>query len=167
MASKREKAPHVEVILTPKGLRGLTLYDAEQLAMSAPGKTFQLVPMSKRSNKQLRTYWKALGVVVKATDKWASPENLSRDLKVKLGYYTPTVNAFTGQMGFDTDSIALNQMSPEEFRTFMDRAMAAITEAVGFDPMAFLDEDQQAGADQTRVSRQADVGRPASANNRG
>lgn len=147
MASKREKAPHVEVILTPKGLRGLTLYDAEQLAMTAPGKTFQLVPMAKRSNKQLRTYWKALGMVVKATDKWASAENLSRDLKVKLGYYTTTVNAFTGQIGFDTDSIALDQMEPEAFRRFMDLAMAAIAEAVGFDPMAFLDEFQSAGAD--------------------
>lgn len=140
MASKREKAPHLEVILTHKGLKGLTAYDAEQLAMSATGKTFQLVPTSKRSNKQLRTYWQALGMVVKATDNWATPENLSRDLKVKLGYYKPTVNAFTGQMGFDTDSIALDQMSPEEFRTFMDRAMEAISGAVGFDPLQFLNE---------------------------
>lgn len=142
MAKKREKAPYIEVILTPRGLRGLTGYDAEQLAMAAPGKTFQLVPTSKRSNKQLRTYWKALGLVVKATDKWATPENLSRDLKVKLGYYTQTVNAFTGHIGFDTDSIALDQMTPEEFRTFMDKAMEAITEAVGFDPLHFLDEGQ-------------------------
>lgn len=140
MASKREKAPHVEVILTAKGLRGLTLYDAEQMAMTAQGATFQLVPLSRRSNKQLRTYWKALGLVVKATDKWASPENLSRDLKIALGYYTKTVNAFTGQIGFDTDSIALDQMEPHEFRTFMDKAMEKITEAVGFDPMAFLDD---------------------------
>ena len=153
MASKREKAPHVEVILTPKGLRGLTLYDAEQLALSATGKTFQLVPMSKRSNKQLRTYWKALGMVVKATDKWSCAETLSRDLKVKLGYYKPSVNAFTGQVGFDTDSIALDQMQPEEFRTFMDRAMEAITEAVGFDPMAFLDDQPHRQADLSTGSR--------------
>jgi len=141
MTKKREKAPHIEVILTPKGLKGLTMYDAEQLAMSAQGKTFQLVPTSKRSNRQLRLYWACLGMVVKSTDKWASAENLSRDLKVSLGYYTKTVNAFTGQIGMDTDSIALDQMDPEEFRNFMDRGMALIAEAAGYDPLQFINEN--------------------------
>lgn len=138
--AKKEKPPHIEVVATPRGFRAHTQDDAEKMAAIPEGKVFELVPVSQRSNRQLRTYWKALGRVVKVTGKWASPENLHRDIKMTLGYREQTINLRTGEITLVPDSIALDRMPHEEFCTFMTQAMELLADAVGFDPLAFLQE---------------------------
>ena len=138
--AKKEKPPHIEAVMTPRGLRAHTADDAEKMAGIQQGKVFELVPVSQRSNKQLRTYWKALGLVAKVTGKWSSSENLHRDIKMTLGYREQTINLRTGEITLVPDSIALDRMPHEEFCTFMNQAMALIAENVGFDPLAFLQE---------------------------
>lgn len=142
MARNKEKSPHIEVVSSPRGLKPMTAWDSESLMMMPEGRVFQLVPVTKRSEKQLKTYWKALGIVVRATGKWTTAENLHREIKLTLGYVEKVVNMRTGEVSLVPDSIALDKMSPDEFRTFMDAAMQLITEATGFDPLSFLDEEK-------------------------
>jgi hypothetical protein len=138
--AKKEKAPHIEVVKTPKGLQPHMSEDAEKLMSASDGTVYSLVPVAKRSLPQLRTYWKALGIVAKATGKWSSPENLHRDIKMTLGYYEQSVNIRTGEVLLVPDSVGLDKMGADEFRVFMDKAMALLADAVGFDPLAFLNE---------------------------
>lgn len=138
--TKRDKPPLIQVVVTPKGVRPHTADDAEKLAASKLGHVFELVPATKRSSKQLRTYWRALGIVVKATGKWPNSEKLSEELKWACGYRTKFVDWSTGEFLERPDSIALAEMEHEEFCTFMDAAMAQLAEHIGFDPLSFLNE---------------------------
>lgn len=138
--AKREKPPHIEVVMTPRGLRPHTAADAESMVAVSLGHTFELVPITKRSDKQLRTYWKALGMVVKATGRWPTAEHLHDELKFACGYRRKFIDWNTGEVIERPDSIALNEMSHEEFCEYMNQAMARLAEAVEFDPLAFLEE---------------------------
>jgi len=104
------------------------------------GHTFELVPITKRSTRQLRTYWKALGMVVKATGKWPSAEHLHDEIKFTLGYRKMVANLKTGEITANVDSVALDKMDHETFCAFMDQAMSLLADHVGFDPLAFLEE---------------------------
>lgn len=137
---KREKPPLIEVVMTPRGLRPHTPDDAEKMVAISLGHTFELVPVTKRSERQLRTYWKALGMAVKATGRWPSAEHLHRDIKMTLGYREQSVNLRTGEVSLVPDSIALDKMDHETFLAFMDQAMALLADAIGYDPLAFLAE---------------------------
>lgn len=140
--SKKDKQPHTEVVLTPKGLRPHTSLDAEQMAYMAQGTVFELVPVNARRPKQLRTYWKALGLVVKSTGKWPSAEKLHRDIKFTLGYRELIADLMTGEVHEVVDSVAMDKMDQKTFQTFMNQAMELLTEKVGFDPLAFLNEGE-------------------------
>ncbi|PLT95529.1 hypothetical protein [Sinorhizobium medicae] len=141
---KKEKPPLIQAIMTPRGLRAHTQDDAEKLASIPEGSIFEIVPVTTRSDRQLRTYWKALGLVVKVTQKWSSAENLHRDIKMTLGYREQAVNMRTGEITLVPDSIALDKMEHAEFCGFMNQAMALIADTVGFDPLAFLAEERAA-----------------------
>lgn len=138
--AKKDKPPHIEAIMTARGLRAHTPSDAEMLVSLPIGKVFEIVPVSQRSNKQLRTYWKALGLVVKATGKWPSAEKLHDDIKFTLGYRTLVANLKTGEVTENVDSIALDKMEHDVFCKFMTDAMDLIADHVGFDPLQFLQE---------------------------
>ena len=138
--AKKEKPPHIEVIMTARGLRAHTPSDAEMMVSLPIGKVFEIVPVSPRSNKQLKTYWKALGLVVKATNKWPTAEKLHRDIKMTLGYREQAVNMRTGEITIVPDSVALDKMEHEEFCNFMNQAMELVADTVGFDPLQFLQE---------------------------
>ncbi|MDI6837826.1 MAG: hypothetical protein QMD99_19230 [Rhizobiaceae bacterium] len=141
---KKEKPPLVQVVATPRGLRPLTQDDAEKLVSVEEGTIFNLSKATKRSDAQLRTYWKALGLVAKVTQKWSSAENLHRDIKMTLGYREQVVNMRTGEITLVPDSIALDKMEHAEFCEFMNQAMALIAETVGFEPLSFLAEERAA-----------------------
>lgn len=138
--AKKDKPPHIEAIMTARGLRAHTPSDAEMMVSLPIGKVFEIVPVSQRSNKQLKTYWKALGLVVKATNKWPSAEKLHRDIKMTLGYREQAVNMRTGEITLVPDSVALDKMEHEEFCNFMNQAMELVADTVGFDPLQFLQE---------------------------
>lgn len=138
--AKKDKPPHIEAIMTARGLRAHTPSDAEMMVSLPIGKVFEIVPVSQRSNKQLKTYWKALGLVVKATNKWPTAEKLHRDIKMTLGYHEQAVNMRTGEITLVPDSVALDKMEHEDFCIFMNQAMELVANTVGFDPLQFLQE---------------------------
>lgn len=138
--TKREKPPLIQVMLTPKGLRPNTSDDAEKLASSTIGGLYELIPVTKRSPKHLRTYWKALGLVVKATGRWSSTELMHEEIKWCLGYRTRFVDWKTGIEYLRPDSVALDKMDQESFVSFFNAAMKLISEEVGIDPLQFLEE---------------------------
>lgn len=142
--AKRERPPHIEVVMTPRGLRPHLPDDAEKMVSIPLGNTFELVPLTKRSNRQLRTYWKALGIAVKATNKWPTAEHLHDEIKFTLGYRKLVADLRTGEVAEMVDSIALDKMDHETFCAFMNQAMELLADAVGFDPLAFLSEDRRA-----------------------
>lgn len=140
----KEKPPHIEVVTTPRGLRPNLQDDAEKLIGLPHNQVFELVPATQRSWPQLKTYWKALGIVVKATGRWPNAEKLHDELKWACGYRSTFVDWETGNVHQRPDSVALNEMSHEDFCAYMDAAMEKLAEAVGFDPLAFLSEGKAA-----------------------
>lgn len=137
MMSKKEK-PNIVVRKTPRGLQPISGFDAEMLLAAPIGTEFNLVSLTRRSRPQLRTYWKALNEVVKATGKWPTSEKLHDALKRACGYVEIRYN-LDGSSYIATDSISFEAMNHEEFCTYMDQAMAKLAEAVGYDPLAFLE----------------------------
>lgn len=137
---KREKPPLPILEKTVRGLIPAAAFDAEALESFPVGTQFDLVARTKRSDKQLRTYWKALGGVVKATGQWPTPEHLHDELKLALGYARIAVNWNTGEAVSIPDSVAINAMDHETFKAFMARAMALLSERAGFDVLAWLDQ---------------------------
>jgi hypothetical protein len=139
MARRVREKPAIIVRRTPRGLSPVSGYDAEQLAMIPLGEEFDVVRRSRRSLPQLRTYWKALTLVVRATDAWPTPEHLHEAIKLDLGYVT-TVRGLDGKTSVITDSAGINAMNGEEFKLFFDRAMQRLAEETGIDPLSFLAE---------------------------
>ncbi|HEV8035258.1 hypothetical protein [Yoonia sp.] len=136
--TKRDKAPPPICILTQRGLSPATAYDAEELARHAPGTEFDMVARTKRSNPQQGTYWKALTRAVEATGRWESRDALHTALKIELGYVEPIFNLKGKVVGMKPDSTAFNAMPHKDFCEYMDKAMAALSEAIGYDALEWM-----------------------------
>ena len=137
---KREKPPAPIVRLEARGLLPVTMGDAEEISAFPNGTEFDLVKRSKRSHKHLRTYWKALGGVVKATDKWASSEHLHDDLVFACGFVRWGIDLNTGEARKTRDSIAIDAMTQDEFNDYFAAAMGKLSEAIGYDPLRFMED---------------------------
>lgn len=140
--ARKDKPPPPRVRLSRQGLAAATAYDAEELAGFPAGTEFDLVPVAARSLPQSKTYWTALARTVEATGRWQSREALHVALKVKLGRVEPIFDLQGRVIGMRPDSTSFDAMSHREFCIYMEQAMAALAEAVGFDPLAFLHEVQ-------------------------
>ncbi len=136
--AKKEKALIV-VRKTPRGLQPVSGFDAELLLAAPIGTEFNLVSLTKRSLPQQRTYWKALNEAVKATGRWPNSEKLHDALKRACGYVEIRYN-LDGSSYIATDSTSFEAMNHDEFCAYMDQAMAKLSEAVGYDPLAFLED---------------------------
>lgn len=140
--AKREKAGII-FVKTARGPVPSSAYDAEQFDALPIGAELDVSPRAKRSLPQHRTYWKALGEVVKATEAWPTAEHLHDALKRDLGYVSVRTNLI-GQPYVVADSIAFDEMSQPEFQAFFDAAMRRIAEVTGVDPLAFLEQAEAA-----------------------
>jgi len=118
----------------------VSAYDAEALMAFPSSAEFELVPIVSRSRKQLGTYWMMLRRVVNATDAWPSAVYLSDEIKITLGYRHQLADMRTGEIHTSVDSIALEAMTQAEFSAFYDQAQKLLTEKLGFDTLAFLEE---------------------------
>lgn len=123
---------------TPHGVRPISAFDAEELDRFPLGTEFDLAPRTKRSLPQHRTYWKALSDVVKATDAWPTPEHLHDALKHDLGY-VEVRKTLGGQPYISTESTAFAAMTADEFKAYMEKAIARLAEVTGIDPLEFLE----------------------------
>lgn len=139
--TKKSKAPPPIVTLGPRGIMPLTQLDAEEIGAFALGTEFDLVKRSKRSNKHLRTYWKALGGVVKATGIWPTRDHLHNELLPMCGFFSKFVDWETGEVREVRDSVAFENMMQDEFNQYFKVAMEKLAARVGYDPLRFMDVD--------------------------
>jgi hypothetical protein len=136
----KDKAPPPIVTLTANGLRPLDALDAQEIMGDPVGTQYDLVKHTKRRWKQLRTYWKALHLVVQNDDRWPTAEHLHDDLKHSCGYVRQVLNFETGELGTVVDSIAFDKMTQPEFQEYMNLAMSKLASAINYDPLQFLDD---------------------------
>lgn len=138
MASKREKAPPPMVRKAGGRLSPVTAFDAEELDAYPDAMLFELRAMNKRTLPLHRTYWQALTKAVEATGRWESREALHTALKVKMGLVEPLYGLRGEVIGMIPHSTAFGAMDQAEFKAYFDKAMAALSDAVGFDVLGFL-----------------------------
>jgi len=134
-----DKPPPPIVMRHSSGLRPVSGYDAEEVAAYAIGTEFDLVARTARSKPQHGTYWKALDAAVRATGRWNSREALHVALKVKLGRVEPIFDLRGVVIGMRPDSTSFAAMPHREFCIFMDEAMAALSEAIGYDALKWME----------------------------
>ncbi len=137
--SIKDRPPPPTVTRTDKGLRPANAWDAEALSTDPIGTEYELAKITRRKPKQHRTYWRALNLVVKATNRWPDAEHLHDEIKLACGYYRKAANLATGEMMLIPDSTAFDKMDQEQWQHFMDRAMELIAAECGFDPLAWLE----------------------------
>ena len=83
---------------------------------------------------------RALQTAVDATGRWQTREALHTALKVRLGYVEPIFDLQGKVIGMKPDSTSFEAMPHKEFRAFMDSAMTVLSEAVGFDVLASMED---------------------------
>lgn len=137
--TKRDKAPNPIVRKTVRGLSPVAAYDAELLMEMPMGREFDLIPRTKRSTVQNSTYWLMLKRVCASTGKWPTPRVLHHALKRACGYRFEYVDVVTGEIRDDVDSTAFDAMGHDEFVAYMQQAAEFLSDAVGFDVLAFLE----------------------------
>jgi len=136
----KDKAPPPILRLTAQGLSPVTQYDDEELAKYPLGTEFDLVARTKRSDPQHGTYWKTLTHVVEATGRWKNRDALHTALKVKLGRVEPIFDLKGRVIGFAPDSTSFASMPHKAFCEYMDEAMAELADAIGYDPLNWMNE---------------------------
>ena len=136
--ARKEKAPPPIVRKGPKGLHGVTGWDAEQIMGDAPGTEYDLVKRSRRSLPQHRLYWQVLSQVVRATGRWPTAEHLHHELKLVCGYKMTIVDWSTGEVSTAVDSTAFDAMNQDEFGAYFNLAISRLNEHLGFDVLAFM-----------------------------
>lgn len=135
-----DRAPRPIVRLTGDRLAPVSAWDAQELDAFPDGMTFDLHPRNKRTLPLHRTYWQALTKAVEATGRWQSREALHTALKVRMGLVEPIYDLKGNVTGMQPHSTAFSAMDQSEFRAYFDGAMAALSEAVGFDVLEFLND---------------------------
>jgi hypothetical protein len=118
----------------------VSAWDSEELAAFPDGMTFDMIPRNKRTLPLHRTYWQALTKAVEATGRWQSREALHTSLKVAMGLVEPIYDLRGNVTGMQPHSTAFAAMDQGEFRVYFDGAMAKLSEAVGYDVLAFLND---------------------------
>ena len=138
MTAKREKPP-VPIVRKAGGrLSPASAWDAEELDAFPDGMTFDLVARGKRTIPLHATYWKALTLAVAATGRWQSREALHTALKVQQGLVEPLYGMDGKVIGMIPHSTAFAAMDQAEFKAYFDRAMSALSDAVGYDALGWL-----------------------------
>jgi hypothetical protein len=120
-------------------LSPVSAWDAEELAAFPDGMTFDMHPRNKRTLPLHRTYWQAISKAIDATGRWQSREALHTALKVRMGLVEPIYDLKGNVTGMQPHSTAFAAMDQGSFKAYFDGAMSALSEAVGYDVLAFLD----------------------------
>jgi len=136
----KDRAPRPIVRLSRGQLSPVSAWDSEELAVFPDGMTFDMHPRNKRTLPLHRTYWQALTKAVEATGRWQSREALHTALKVRMGLVEPIYDLKGNVTGMQPHSTAFAAMDQGQFKAYFDGAMAALSEAVGYDALAFLDD---------------------------
>ncbi|MCB1460940.1 MAG: hypothetical protein KDJ90_00575 [Nitratireductor sp.] len=110
--------------------------DADEWAQVPYNQRIKMKITYPRSRRRDGFYWATLRDVVEATgDRWASPQHLHDDLLMCLGFHTTYVS-LDGEVRLVRDSTAHEAMKDHEFSAYVTKAMAYMTEKLGFDVTA-------------------------------
>lgn len=140
---KRKEKPVIMFRKTARGPVPETAFDAEEWDALPMESTVSVTPATVRGHGQLAFYWTVLAHVVDATGRWPSKEKLHEMVKLDLGYVELTYT-LAGGPRVTADSIALDKMDDNERAAFMKQAFERIGEAIGIDPIAFLEQARAA-----------------------
>lgn len=123
----------VELLVRPDTFKlvPVTAGDQELIGTLAQTKTFlaKLTRTSPRSVLQNRFYWGVLKEVVHHQDLYRNVVELHIALKVKLGYIEE-VHLIGGQMMTVVKSTSFDRMDADDFKKYMDSALAVLCEEV-------------------------------------
>lgn len=137
----RADAPPKPMVRKSAGrLVAVSSFDAEALDGYPDGTEFDITARTKRSVPQHRAYWCALDKAVKATGRWQSREALHTALKVNLGRVEPIFDMKGNVIGMKPDSTAFASMPQREFMEYFNAAMAALSAAIGYDALAWMED---------------------------
>lgn len=135
----RSRPPYAMVERVAGGrLRPVAAYDAAVVDQARPGAVYDLVPRRDRGPKLQGLYWGVLNAVVEATDVVPTSAHLHDQIVRHCGYVRKILNPLTGAEEEVRDSTAYDAMNEDEFSAYVDRAMAALAEALGVDPLDLL-----------------------------
>ena len=95
------------------------------------GTEFDLVPRTKRSKPHNGMYWVQLGLIVKATEAFATADHMHTWIKVKLGYTAPIFGPKGQVVGMAVDSAAFDKMDQATFSAFYEKAARLIADEMG------------------------------------
>jgi hypothetical protein len=140
--AKGEKPPVPMMRKAGGRLSPVSQFDAEEFSAFPDGMLFDLIPRNKRTLPLHKTYWQALTKAVEATGRWGSRETLHTALKVAMGLVEPIYDLRGNVTGMQPHSTAFAAMDQQTFRIYFDGAMAKLSEAVGYDVLAFLEDER-------------------------
>ena len=121
-----DRAPSPIVKLTGGKLSPVSAWDAELMADIPNGTEFDLVPRTKRSKPHNGLYWVQLGLIIKATESFATADHMHTWLKARLGYTSPIFGPKGQVVGMTVDSAAFDKMDQATFNVFYEKAAALI-----------------------------------------
>lgn len=128
-----DRAPRPIVKLTGGRLSPVSAWDAELLDGIPNGTEFDLIPRTKRSKPHNGMYWVQLGMIVKATEAFATADHMHTWIKVRLGYTSPIFGPKGQVVGMTVDSAAFDKMDQAAFGVFYEKAAALIAAEMGID----------------------------------
>lgn len=137
----RADSPPPPIVRKERGrLVPVSAWDAAGLGEYPEGTEFDCRARTKRSNPQNALYWRVLHNAVDATGRWPTAEALHTALKVRLGRFEPIFDLNGNVVGMRPDSTAFDKMGHREFTAYAEEAYAALSEALGYDCLAFMEE---------------------------
>jgi len=128
-----DRPPRPIVKLTGGRLSPVSAWDAELMDGLPNGTEFDLIPRTKRSKPHNGMYWVQLGLIVKATEAFATSDHMHTWIKVKLGYTAPIFGPKGEVVGMSVDSAAFDKMDQATFGVFYEKAARLIAEEMGID----------------------------------
>ena len=131
--TKRDKPPRPIVRKAGGRLSPVSAWDAELLSDAPEGAEFDLVLRTKRSLPHLKMYFAQLGLIVKATEAFATSDHMHDWVKISLAYTRPVLGPHGKVVGMTVDSAAFDKMDQAAFNVFYEKAARLITAEMGID----------------------------------
>lgn len=129
-----DKPPPILLQVCPDGIRPYDRLSSDYMADLVAGQVLTCTPRKGRTAPRNAAYWVGIGIAVKATEAWPSPDHLHNDLKRLCGYVDTYHNPLTGRDEIRVQSTAFNKMNESEFAAYFRLAQMKFISALGFDP---------------------------------
>lgn len=129
-----DKPPPLLMQKTREGFKPYNQYSFGALSDDVNGQVYKMTPRKGRLESRNAAYWVGLGLAVKVTEAWPTPEHLHGDLKRLCGYIDVFHNPLTGKDEVRVQSTAFDKMTESEFTAYFKLAQQRFIAKMGFDP---------------------------------